>query len=266
MLATLILPPLSAVALLVAASAAPAGEAGEVACGPAGGAAVAVADVIDGDTLRLADGRTVHVAGIAAVKAVSADAPAAPLAEAARGELRRLAGAEVAIGAPQPAVPDRYGRVHASVRLADGRSAAQALVAAGLARVRLFPGESPCLTDLYAAEAAARAAQRGLWALPDFAVRRTDDPSLLARSGLYELVEGRIASVGHGKYMVFLDFGRDYRRDFTIMVPIAMADQLPLPADSLKGRRVRVRGVIEESGGPAIRLGAPGEIELLGGD
>jgi micrococcal nuclease len=260
---------LSLAALLLAvAGAAMAGDDGSAAnpCRPAGGPTIAVADGVDGDTLHLADGRVVHVAGIEAVKAGSADAPEAALAAAARDEILRLAAGGVAIGTPLPAAADRYGRLHAAVWLADGRSVAEALVAAGFARVRLFPGESACVANLLAAESEARAARRGLWALPIYAVRRAGDPSLLARTGLYDLVEGRIASIGHGKLMVFLDFGRNYRRDFTIMVPLAMVDALPLPADALKGRRVRVRGVIEESGGPAIRLGGPHEIELLDGN
>jgi endonuclease YncB( thermonuclease family) len=265
MAATLICPPLWALFLLAAVGAALAGEDGPAAgsCGPVEGATVAVAAAVDGDTLHLADGRMIHVAGIEAVKAASDDVPSAPLAQAALAEIARLTGGGVVLAAPAPAAPDRYGRLHADVRLADGRSAAEALVAVGLARVRLFPHERTCLAALFAAEARARAARRGQWALPDFAVRRADDPSLLARSGLYELVEGQIAAVGHGKLMVFLDFGRDYRRDFTIGVPTAMVDQLPLPVDAFTGRRVRVRGVIEESGGPAIRLGDPDEIELL---
>jgi endonuclease YncB( thermonuclease family) len=265
MAAMLLSPPLWAAFLLVTTGAAMAGEATADPCGPAGGTAVVVAAVIDGDTVRLADGRTVHIAGIEAVKTGPADAPFAPLAEAARREIGRLAGDRLVIGAPRPAAADRYERLHANVWLADGRSAGVTLVTAGFARVRLFPGEKPCLVNMLAAEAAARAARRGLWALSAFAVRKANDPSLLARSGLYELVEGRVASVGHGKYMVFLDFGRDYRRDFTIMVPNAMAGQLPLPADAFKGRHVRVRGVIEASGGPAIRLDGPGAIELLDG-
>ena len=260
MAATLTCPPLWAVFLLATIGAALAGEGGPVAgpCAPSGGSAVAVADAIDGDTLLLADGRSVHVAGIEAVKV-------APLSEQARGVNARMVRGRTVLLSPAPEGPDRYGRLHGQVRLADGRSLAVMLVTAGFARVRLFPGEKPCLASLLAAETAARKENRGLWALPDLAVRRADDPSLLARSGLYEIVEGRIASVGHGKYMFFLDFGRDYRRDFTIMVPTALADALPLPVDALKGRRVRVRGVIEESGGPAMRLGGPGEIELLDG-
>ena len=255
------------VLLSVGPAAAAEGGSGAAACAVPGGPAVAVVKVIDGDTLSLADGRTVHIAGIEAVKAVSAEAPTAQLAEAAAREIGSLVGGGATVTvSPQPAVPDRYGRTHADVQSADGRSPGEALVMAGLARVRLFPGEKPCLAKLLAAEAAARAAGRGLWALPIFAVRSADDPSLLARSGLYGLVEGRIASVGHGKRLVFLDFGPDYRSDFTIMVPMAMVGELPVPVDALKDRRIRVRGVIEESGGPAIRLGAPSDIELLDGN
>ena len=264
MRARLIIPSLWAVAALAAAGTAMAGEDASAAepCGPVSGPAVAVVGAIDGDTLALADGRTVHVAGIEAVKAGSA-ARRRRAGAAAQREIARLVEGHQVIVSPAPAAADRYGRLHGRVRLADGRSPAELLVAAGLARVRLFPGEKPCLANLLAAEAGARAARRGLWALPEFAVRRAGDPSLLAQTGLYELVEGRVASVGHGKYMVFLDFGRDYRRDFTVMVPNAMVEALPLAADAFRGRRIRVRGVIEESGGPAIRLATPDDIELL---
>jgi hypothetical protein len=66
--------------------------------------------------------------------------------------------------------------------------------------------------------------------------------------------------------MIFLDFGRDYRRDFTVMVPPAVAEALSeggRSADTFDGRRVLVRGMIEESNGPAIRLNDPAEIEVL---
>ena len=66
--------------------------------------------------------------------------------------------------------------------------------------------------------------------------------------------------------MVFLDFGRVYWRDFTIMVPGKLADRFAesgFDVDDFAARRVRVRGVIEESGGPAIRIGHPIAIEVL---
>ena len=73
-------------------------------------------------------------------------------------------------------------------------------------------------------------------------------------------------SVARGLRFVFIDFGRDFRRDFTVMVPLALADGMArsgMPPEGLGGRRVRVRGLIEESGGPAIRLADPVELELV---
>ena len=65
--------------------------------------------------------------------------------------------------------------------------------------------------------------------------------------------------------MIFLDFGRDYRRDFTVMVSPQVAKGLTavgVSVDGLAGRRVRVRGVIEERSGPTIRLNNAAEIEV----
>jgi hypothetical protein len=74
--------------------------------------------------------------------------------------------------------------------------------------------------------------------------------------------------------MTFLDFGLVYRRDFTVMLTPAIAEKFASMdvedgtgksggVDAFANRRVRVRGVIEASGGPAIRLNDPAEIELI---
>jgi hypothetical protein len=93
-----------------------------------------------------------------------------------------------------------------------------------------------------------------------------DDPSLIERKGLYVLVVGRVVSVGRGNRVDFLNFGRYWRRDFTVLVGAPVSARLTekgLPVEELAGRRVLVRGVIGEGGGPAIRLNDPGEIEIL---
>ena len=66
--------------------------------------------------------------------------------------------------------------------------------------------------------------------------------------------------------MIFVDFGRDFRHDFTVLIPMDLADRLVasgLDPDGLIGRRIRVRGVIEDAGGPAVRIHDPDEIEVL---
>jgi hypothetical protein len=77
---------------------------------------------------------------------------------------------------------------------------------------------------------------------------------------------GRVVSVGLGNRLDFLNFGRNWRRDFTVMVGAPVSARMAeggLPISALSGRHVLVRGVIEESGGPAMRLSDPSEIEIL---
>jgi endonuclease YncB( thermonuclease family) len=237
-------------------------------CPVAGTETATVADVLDGDTLRLADGVILRLAGVEAPKSPPADEISPAMAAAVDG-LRQLArGATVGL-TPTGEGPDRHGRRHGYVFLADGRSVHAAMVAAGLARVRWLPGESACFGAFLAEERVARAARRGLWARPEYAIRRADDPSLGKRNGLYDLIEGRIVSVGHGTRMIFLDFGRNFRQDFTVMVPPPVAEGLAAAgrsADGFADRRVLVRGIIEEAGGPAIRLNDPAEIEFVDDD
>lgn len=233
------------------------------------GEAVVVADAIDGDTVRLVDGRIVRLAGIEAPKRPLSAPPKAPwpLADAAMAALSSRVSSRSVFLYLSGGDPDRHGRHHG--RLAIGAQSGwveRELLAAGWARARPFPGETGCFPELLAAETAARKAALGLWASPEFAVRSSDDPSLPSRNGLYELVEGRVVSVGRGAYMTFLDFGANVRRDFTVMLTPALVSAMEesgLSPDSLAGRRVRVRGIIEESGGPAIRLVEPAELEVI---
>ena len=232
------------------------------------GVAASAAEAIDGDTVRLADGTVVRLAGVEAPKrplAVPDEAPW-PLADESRDRLDDLvAGASVTLLQTE-AGTDRHGRILARLVAAGGRWVEGEVAAAGLVRVRWRAGEDTCFQTLLEIERGAREAATGLWASPDYAILSADDPSLPSRNGLYELVEGRVLSVGHGSRMVFLDFGRNVRSDFTAMVTPALAERLAAagtPVNSLAGRRVRVRGLIEESGGPAIRLNDPAELELL---
>jgi endonuclease YncB( thermonuclease family) len=241
---------------------------GDGACPSSGSEAIGPATVTDGATLALADGSTVRLAGIDAPAFTGEDAGSGPAAALLRDLL-----AKGAAMAPAGTAPDRYGRRPAWV-FAGERSVQEALLAAGLARARWYPGETDCLAAFLAAERPARAANLGLWAAAAYAIRQADDPSLLDQNGLYAVVEGKVVSVGHGSRMTFLDFGAVYRRDFTVMLTPAIAEKLVSTdveggtgkgggVDAFANHTVRVRGVIEESGGPAIRLNDPAEIELI---
>lgn len=218
---------------------------------------------LDGDTIETSQG-VVRLAGIEAPHGFGFGDP--EQADTARITLNGLVKGKAIAIAALGEQPDRYGRTHAHVFMEDGQWLQAVLVDLGMVRVRPLAGEEACLSPLVGAEATARAAERGVWAGGINGPLPADDSSLSRKIGLYAIVEGRILSVGYGSVMVFLDFGHNYRRDFTVMIPKRLQAQFAeagMPVATFEGRLVRVRGMIEESGGPAIRLQSPAAIELL---
>lgn len=264
-------PPLVLAALGLVAATPAIAQAPDACFGQAEGEPASVDAVIDGATIRLTDGRIVRLAGIEAPQKAaegkggeSGEVTGGP-GEGARRALEALGGDGAVVLHEVGASPDRHGRVHARL-VAGGVWVERELVAGGWARARPFPGEAQCFRALLTAESVARQAALGLWRDPGYAVLSADDPSLRSRNGLYELVEGRVTSVGRGAYMTFVDFGYDARADFSVMLTPDLVEALAGAGrlvESLENRRIRVRGIIEESGGPAIRLADPAEIELL---
>ena len=63
-------------------------------------------------------------------------------------------------------------------------------------------------------------------------------------------------------------FGRRYREDFTIIIPRAARAEFRaagLDLKALRGKRIRGRGVLFSSGGPAIEIRKPASIEIIQG-
>lgn len=230
-----------------------------------------VADIVDGDTMILTDGRVVRMIGVEAPKPHLAPPGTAvdALAEAAQRRLRALAGGKTVALRPGAPQRDRHGRILAQLYLEDGTWLQRAMVAAGMARIRPFADDFSCLDGLRDAERAARDGRRGLWRHKEFSVISAYDSSLIKRKGLYVLVEGRVLSVGHGNRVDFVNFGHNWRRDFTVLVSGPLSARMAnegMPIDAAVGKWVRVRGIVEERGGPAIWLRDPGEIEILDDD
>jgi hypothetical protein len=230
----------------------------------AGEIAIAKAHVVrverDG-ALILNDGRAAVLEGL---RLPSADDSAAPVSAQALEVLRQLAvGASLVLTSPPPR-QDRYGRVR--VQAFDHVWLQVALLERGLARVQIAPDREECAPDLYEAEARARTASLGLWALPQYAVRPAASLSA-GMAGSFQLVEGKVANVGVHDGRAFLDFNDDYRQGFSATV--APEDRkifrkAGFALEDLAGRHVRLRGVIEDFGGrPEIALSNPYQIEVL---
>lgn len=236
-------------------------------CQAASTLAATVAAVVDERTLRLADGVELRLAGLESLT----DAGAAPSAPAAAGrakaDLERLAlGKPVAV---QGLGEDRYGRRLAVVRTAGGAGDAslqEQLIARGYGLVAARVGASGCAARWLDAERSARAAHLGLWAEPHYLIRQADRPASLADArGRFVLVEGAVLSVNDRGATVYVNFGRRWSEDFTVTIAkrnVRNFTAAGVAPQSLAGRRVRIRGWVDERGGPWIEALGPEQIQF----
>jgi endonuclease YncB( thermonuclease family) len=220
----------------------------------------------DGATLRLTDGREVRLAGVVAANDLDGDQDAAYRATAA---LDRLVAGKRVLLYSRPDAADRYGRILAQVALADenGASVQGLLVANGMLRVGPEAGEAACPEPLIAHERAARAANAGLWTERRFSVESANHLAALnAAIGRFAVVEDTVTRIGETPSRTYIDFGRRYREDFTIIIPREARAEFRgagIDLKALRGKRIRGRGVLFSSGGPAIEVRKPGSIEVI---
>jgi endonuclease YncB( thermonuclease family) len=214
-----------------------------------------VAAVRDGRTLLLDNGRELRLAGIEATAAGS-------------DKLLALIGGRPLRLEWLDAAHDRYGRLVAFAFPGDGQqSLQQSLLEAGLARVSGRIGDKACADALLSLERTAREGRRGLWADPNFAPLQAENLiRLQAERGRFALVEGKVLSVRESGATIYVNFGRRWTKDFT--VTILRRQQRAFAAAGiepkrLEGRRIRVRGWIEQRGGPIVEAAAPEQIELV---
>ncbi len=169
--------------------------------------------------------------------------------------------------------PDRWGRLAARIHVLEGTGedgASRELAAMwlaegqGIARPEAADG---CLPALLAAEGQARAQRRGIWTDPAFLGQAEATAGLLARVGHYVVIEGQVKSVGERARRTYLNFGKDWREDLTVVAEKPVWDTLRMrgmTARNLTGKIVRVRGLLQSRDGPWILLATADAIEMAG--
>jgi hypothetical protein len=217
-----------------------------------------VSSVLDARTFRLADGRDVRLAGIE----LAADED--NRGKAALASL--IAGRDVSLHGPGDA-PDRYGQQPAFVVLKDPTTPIQfEMLTRGAAMASATVSDNACSSALLEAEAAARAARRGIWATSG-ALKNAERPDdILAGKGRFAVVEGTVSSARLAGATFYVNFGRRWTQDFAVTISRRMMPSIEaagINLKSLKDKRVRVRGWIEQRGGPRIEVRHAGQIELI---
>lgn len=209
-------------------------------CGYPSGAFYEVAKVSDGDTIRLADGRSVRVLGINAPEIAHGKSAAQPLGRESRAEAQafvRRAGGRIRLGFEREK-SDRYGRLLAHVYDSSGRSMAVELLKQGMAlQVSVPPNvaQEACLLDF---ERRAQAQRLGVWrnsywnAFPAESLKPGDEG--------FRYLRGRVARVDINS-SVWLEL------DGNLVAQIAKRDWVGFGYNKqqwleLKGKHVKLRG------------------------
>ena len=225
--------------------------------------------VIDGRTIQLEIGQQVRLAAIEVppLPLPNEPGPQAKAGIAAKAALEALLAHRTVTLKKLGPDADRYGRTVAHVYIeGKERSVQQLMLAQGYARVAAEVGTQACAAALLAAEHVARAGSLGLWSDPYYLIQRAEDPpKVLAERGKFTLIEGKVLSVRESRGTIYLNYGRRWSEDFTVTILKRNERTFSAGGIELKklaGRRIRVRGVVEERGGPWIEATRPEQIEL----
>lgn len=220
--------------------------------------------------LELPDGRIIRLAGVETPPARGADAKF--MASAAE-DLALWTSVPIAVFLMRPQ-PDRWQRHDGRAFIAELARApdllpslSEAIIDAGLARVDPTTERRPCLDRLYAAETRARAARRGLWADPAFAVIDAADPQFKGQAGSMAIVQGQVASVRVRRGVTFINLGDGAPGSPSLTIgreAIRAMEREGMRPEALKGRTIRARGVLDLRDGPRIEVFGPSALELLG--
>lgn len=221
---------------------------------------VTVRSVTDGRTVTLGDGRELRLAGLE-VPGDDGNGTAARMALE-----KRVVGQEVRLLRMGPE-SDRYGRLLAGIAAVGSDSPVQLeLLAEGHALAATSAANTGCGTAFLSAEKAARVSGLGLWKAANYAKISAEDPAgILAFRGRFAVVEGKVLSVRESGGTIYVNFGRRWSEDFTVTTlkrNERTFEAAGMPLKKLAGQRVRIRGTVEERGGPWIEAIHPGQIEV----
>lgn len=218
-----------------------------------------VTAIVDSHTLSLEDGRKIRLAGIE--WAVSPPE--------ARAVLSGLVGQRIALAAPTRPEPDRYGRLYAFPIVSGSETPIPyAWLERGIALVSSRVMDKACAGALLAAERRAREARLGAFAEGGSGAHKADNYGpILAQTGRFAVVEGKVLSVREAGTTLYVNFGRRWSEDFTVTIAKRLQPAFisgGVAPKSLSGQVVRVRGFIEERSGPWIEATSPAQFETIG--
>lgn len=225
--------------------------------------------VIDAQTVLMKDGKIVRLLGIDYPFEQGGDITPETLAAKERLEKLLKEGSDVILWQSRNSKTGRMNRMgHILAHLEtkkDGRWINGTLIDEGHAWVMTDWSNADMADQMYALEKKARAEEKGLWS-KDSRYGLLTPETASAGDGSFRVVEGIVNRSATSKNNLYLNFGSDMRKDFTVRISPALRKQLAregVDPMNLSGQHVRVRGWIREWNGPFMELESAERLEIL---
>jgi micrococcal nuclease len=234
------------------------------------GGKIIVKNVVDGDTVRLRKSvntaREIRLVGIQAPKLPLGRKgfKAWPLAKESKRALEKLIRRKklrIKYGGRRQ---DRHRRLLVHLYDQDNNWIQGELLRLGMARVYSFPDNRSQIAAMLKIERKARKAKRGIWDHYFYEIRTDEEAE--EHIGTFQLVQGRIANAAKVRTRIYLNFGKNWRKDFTIMLRSRARRyfrKIRIDPLGLKGKTVLVRGWLRKRNGPMIEVTHPEQIEVI---
>ncbi len=229
--------------------------------------------VIDAQTILLKDGKIVRLLSIEYPAAAGDEPGASSIAAKARLDRLLPESAEVMLYQKRNRVADdktgrvnRMGHILAHLVKKDKEEWINGtLVAEGLAWVATDAANPDMADQLYALEQKARSGGKGLWA-KDSGLGLLTPETASEGDGAFRVVEGTVNRAATSKNNLYLNFGDDWKKDFTVMISSEQRRLLSrkgIDPMALSGQKIRVRGWLRQWNGPLMELESPERLEIL---
>ncbi|MEP2559591.1 MAG: hypothetical protein ABJH63_19250 [Rhizobiaceae bacterium] len=123
-----------------------------------------------------------------------------------------------------------------------------------------------CRQALLDAESKNTAKRAQYWRSRGVEIDATDLETLSASVGRFVMVTGFVSSVGDRSKRLYLNFGENWAQDFTVTVAKRGAGKFTgdlARLTGLTGRKVQIRGVLENNRGPLIRVIDDVQVQII---
>jgi len=228
---------------------------------------IKVIEVIDGDTVKLDNGKLLRYLGLDTPetrikkgnKFIYSPQPFAK--EAKQFNQRLVEGKFIRIEFDQERT-DKYNRLLGYCFI-DNTFINAVLISEGLASVMNKPPNVKYASLFISYQKEAKDKKRGMWGVYE----AIDHSQAYRYLNQIRTVKGKVTDIYTSDKCVFINFGDDYKKDFTVVI---FNDSIKYfkkeginPSTFYKGKTIAVSGKIREYNGPEIIVNMPGEIEVI---